>query len=541
MKYLNELLEYDKAHGVRHSKAIERAIKKHKRIHQRALDGVYQYRPDIVENVINFIESQVYMTTGTLGLIKLQPAQKWWMELWWGYYTNGGSALIEETLLTIIRGAGKSTLMAAVEAYWLLYGGNYGGESWVIAYDNNQAEHVYGQIRNQITAGDGLLRMLGDTGQLKTTKTGIKCVPTANEVRKATHDVARLQGGNTSLNIFDELHVYKEDVVSAVNKGSRQKQKSWRSIYITSGGITRGYLYDSMVERFTSEAEYENDRSIGLIYQLDEAGEVTDEANWTKAAPMLPGGLPKIEAVRDEYNIASRDNALQLQFLSYNMGVAVQDTTKYIMPEESVRTDYDFDEVWTGAEVVLGVDLSLVGDLTALVFLTEKDGITYAHVEALGSKNTLEKLPEAQATLLRNMENLTITQGAYITAADVLDVLQQFVHKTGCQMTYIGYDPSRYDNLRQLIDDYFFDVQRERQLPIRQGFALSDYIKLMKDKLKEGSLVHNSRILEWSLNNLAVKVGTSGDYMATKLTDADKIDPAVALIIALKTAIIKGI
>lgn len=541
MKYLNELLEYDKAHGVRHSKAIERAIQKHKRIHKRALEGKYQYRPDIVENVINFIESQVYMTTGTLGLIKLQPAQKWWMELWWGYYTNDGSALIEETMLVIIRGAGKSTLMSALEAYWLLYGGNYGGESWIVAYDNNQAEHVYGQIRNQITAGDGLLRMLGDTGQLKTTKTGIKCVPTNNEVRKATHDVARLQGGNTSLNVFDEVHTYREDVISAVNKGSRQKQHSWRSIYITSGGITRGYLFDDLLERFTSEAEFKSDRSIGLIYQLDEAGEVTDEANWTKAAPMLPGGLPKIEAVRDEYRIASRDNALQLQFLSYNMGVAVQDTTKYIMPDESARTDYDFDEVWTGAEVVLGVDLSLVGDLTALVFLTEKNGITYAHVEALGSKNTLEKLPEAQATLLRNMENLTITQGAYITAADVLDVLQQFVHKTGCQMTYIGYDPSRYDNLRQLIDDYFFDVNRERQLPIRQGFALSDYIKLTKDKLKEGSLVHNSRILEWSLNNLAVKIGASGDYMAVKLTDADKIDPAVALVIALKTAIVKGI
>lgn len=82
------------------------------------------------------------------------------MELWWGYYTADGSALIEETLLTIIRGAGKSTLMAALEAYWLLYGGNYGGESWVIAYDNNQAEHVYGQIRNQITPAMDSLKCL---------------------------------------------------------------------------------------------------------------------------------------------------------------------------------------------------------------------------------------------------------------------------------------------------------------------------------------------------------------------------------------------
>ncbi len=169
MKYLNELLEYDKAHGVKHSKAIKRAIKKHKRIHKRALEGNIN-TGRISSKRHQFYRVAVYMTTGTLGLIKLQPAQKWWMELWWGYYTKDGAALIEETLLVIIRGAGKSTLMSALEAYWLLYGGNYGGESWVIAYDNNQAEHVYGQIRNQITAGDGLLKLLGDTKQLKTPK-----------------------------------------------------------------------------------------------------------------------------------------------------------------------------------------------------------------------------------------------------------------------------------------------------------------------------------------------------------------------------------
>lgn len=541
MKYLNLLKEYNEQNGVRVCQAIESAYKKHERIHQKALDGIYKYKPEIVEAAINFVESEFYKTTGDLELIKLQPAQKWWFELWFGYYTKDDEVLINETFLNIIRGAGKSTILAAIEMYWLLYGENYGGESWVIAYDNNQAEHVFGQVRNQITSGDGLLKKLGDGGFLRTTKTGLIFEPLKNTFKKATHDISRLQGNNTSLNAFDEVHTYKEDVISAVNKGSRQKQKSWRSIYITSGGITRGYLYDQLIERFKSEEEFENDRSIGLIYQLDSPDEVKDELNWSKAAPMIFGGLPKIEAVREEYQIASRDNALQLQFLAYNMGVAVNDSTKYIMPEESACTEYDFDEVWQNADVVLGVDLSLTGDLTALTFLTEKNGVMHAHTEALGSRNTLDKLPEATARLLEVIPNLTLTQGAYILASDVISVLRDFVDKTNCNLTYIGYDPSRYENLKNLIDFYFFDTNNERQLPIRQGFALSDYIKLMKDKLKDGSLVHNCPILRWSLNNFAVRVGTSGDYMAMKLTDAEKIDPVVALIMALKTSIIKGI
>ena len=541
MKYLNELLEHDERLGVRHSKSILRAFEKHRRIHQRALDGVYKYKPEVVEQAIKFVENEFYKTTGVLELIQLQPAQKWWFELWFGYYTETDDVLINETFLNIIRGAGKSTIMAAVEMFWMMFGGSFGGESLVIAFDNNQAEHVFGQVRNQITSGSGLLSKLGESGLLKTTKSGIRFLPNKNEFKKQTNDTDRAQGGNTSLNIFDEVHVYKSDIVTAVNKGSRAKQSSWRSIYITSGGLTRGHLYDKMIERFKSDAEFESDRSIGLIYQLDSELEVTDEKNWSKAAPMIYEGLPKIETVREEYQLAKGDPALQIQFLAYNMGVAMNSIDKYILESEAAMTDYDFDDVWFGADIVAGIDMSIVGDLTAITFVTEKNGIMYTHTEALGSRNTLGKLSEQVAKQLEHMPNLTITEGAYITADDVFDVFRNFVETHNCNPLFIGYDKYQYHMLKDLIDDYFFDVDGDRQQSIRQGFALSDVIKLMKDKLADKSLIHNSPLLRWSLLNFAVKVGSSGDLMPMKLNENEKIDPVVALIMALQTIVIKGI
>jgi phage terminase len=541
VKYLNELLEHDEQLGVRHSKSILRAFEKHRRIHQRALDGVYKYKPEVVEQAIKFVENEFYKTTGVLELIQLQPAQKWWFELWFGYYTENDDILINETFLNIIRGAGKSTIMAAVEMFWMMFGGSFGGESLVIAFDNNQAEHVFGQVRNQITSGSGLLSKLGESGLLKTTKSGIRFLPNKNEFKKQTNDTDRAQGGNTSLNIFDEVHVYKSDIVTAVNKGSRAKQDSWRSIYITSGGLTRGHLYDKMIERFKSDAEFESDRSIGLIYQLDSELEVTDEKNWSKAAPMIYEGLPKIETVREEYQLAKGDPALQIQFLAYNMGVAMNSIDKYILESEAAMTDYDFDDVWFGADIVAGIDMSIVGDLTAITFVTEKNGIMYTHTEALGSRNTLGKLSEQVAKQLEHMPNLTITEGAYITADDVFDVFRNFVETHNCNPLFIGYDKYQYHMLKDLIDDYFFDVDGDRQQSIRQGFALSDVIKLMKDKLADKSLIHNSPLLRWSLLNFAVKVGSSGDLMPMKLNENEKIDPVVALIMALQTVIIKGI
>ena len=540
MKYLELLLDYDKKHWVLHSKAIENAIKKHRRIHSRAMDGVYKYRPEVVESAISFIENEFWQTTGSLELIKLQPVQKWWLELWFGYYTLTDDILINETFLNIIRGAGKSTIMAAVEMFWMIYGGNYGGESLVIAYDNNQAEHVFGQVRNQITAGKGLLTKLGDVGQLKTTKTGIVFTPNKNEFKKQTNDIHRAQGGNTSQNIFDEIHVYRDDVVSAVNKGSRQKQSSWRSIYITSGGVVRELLYDKMMARFKSPEEFESDRSIGLIYQLDDEREVTEEVNWSKAAPMIYAGIPKLEAVREEYNLAKCDPALQIQFLAYNMGVAVNNSNKYILDEEARMTDYDFEDVWRGSDVVVGVDLSITGDLTAVTFLTEKNGIMYAHSEALCTHKTLEHSPQGIRNQLEHMQDLRVVDGQIITPHDVFAIIRNFQESTDCVYQFIGYDRSRYDYLRTIIDDYFYDSDKDRQLEVRQGYALSDIIKLMKDMLNNKTLLHNSPVLRWSLLNFAIKVGTSGDLMATKLKDSEKIDPVVALIIALDTAIRKG-
>lgn len=534
MKYLNELKAYDKVNRIRHSKEIKKSFRKHARIHKRALEGRYIYDADRVEHVINFIEGEFYKTTGELELITLQPVQKWWLEMWFGYYTLEGDILINETFLNIIRGAGKSTIMAAIEIYWMIFGGNYGGQSIVIAYDNNQTEHVFGQVRNQLTAGDGLLSMLGETKQLKTTKTGIEFVPNKNKFKRQTNDKNRVQGGNTSLNLFDEVHVYLNDIVTPVNTGSRQKQSSWRSIYITSGGVIRGFLYDDMIKRFSSADEFKSDRTMSLIYQLDDPSEVTNKNNWSKAAPMIKAGLPKMETVLAEYNNAKNDPAKQIMFLAYNMGLTVSDSSKYLMANETVMTPYDFDQVWSGANVVVGIDVAMVGDLTGVVFLTNIDDVVYAHVEALGSKDTMKRLPKHIADRLEHIQGLTITDGSFVKTEDIVNVVTDFYNRTNCNFTHVGYDPNYATYLQSLIEDYFFDSKGDRQISVRQGWGMSEYIKIMKAKLGDKTLIHNSEILEWSLENFAIKVGSLGDVMATKLTDGEKIDPVVALVIALK-------
>ncbi|MQW21989.1 MULTISPECIES: terminase TerL endonuclease subunit [unclassified Lactococcus] len=537
MKYLNEMLEWVKSEDKKLNKYILREIEKQNRIHSK-----YIYRLDRIEQYIAFTEDNFYLTKGDLRKITLLPPQKWWAELMIGYdmidEQGDQVQLTNEFFLNMGRGSGKSSYIATRPTHWLLWGGVYGGEAQIIAYDNKQARQVYDQVRIQSQASP-LFHALNNVKQFKSTKIGLEYAPTQAKFFKQTNDVNRAQGGDTSLNVFDEVHTYKDDITEAVNKGSRAKQKNWQSVYITSGGMTRNGLYDKMIDRFTSDEEFNNDRSFGLLYKLENIEQVKDKSNWSMALPLL-GHLPLLSNVEAEYNLSMGDPALQTKFLAYNMGIQMNDVTHYFSNDEAIRTQFD-EVVFDNAPVYVGIDLSLVGDLTAVAFMTEKDGVRYSKTFAFMVKRQYENLDNDTKELYETFideGSLKVLDSEYIDVNDLIPVIQDFKNKHSCYFQKIAYDPARYEMLKHLIDIFFFDKDGDNQKAIRQGFAMSDYIKLFKMNIDSKTLVHNQKLMEWSLMNVAVKIGISKDIMYTKLLDKEKIDPVVALTMALEVFVL---
>lgn len=537
MYYLNKMLQWNAENKFKINKYINQTIEKQKRIHEK-----YIYRSDRVEQCISFIEDNFMLTTGELKHIELYPTQKWWIELMLGYDMtdeNGKQVMLtNEVFLNLGRGTGKSTLMASRVIYWMIVSGQYGGEAQVVAFDNKQARHVFDQVRNQAQSSE-LLKVMAEAELFKSTKEGLLFSPMLNKFFKQTNDTNRAQGGNTSLNIFDEVHVYRDDIVEAVNKGSRQKQSNWQSIYITSGGTTRNGLYDTMVDRFTSDAEFENDRSFGLLYKLEENEQVKDETNWSMALPLI-GYIPKLNAVREEYKLSMGDPVLQTKFLAMNMGMQMNDTVYYFTADKSQRTEFD-PSVFDGSDVFVGIDLSLVGDLTSIAFVTEREDIKYVQTINFTTEKQFEKLTEDQQELYQRFVDegsLVLLESDYINVNDLIPYIEKFKNEHMCSLIKVGYDPSRYEILESLIERYFFDVDGDNQKAIRQGFAMSDYIKMFKEQVDREVIVHNQRLLEWALLNIAVRIGDSGDVMYKKMMDKDKIDPVVASTMALEVMVL---
>lgn len=533
MYYLNKMLDWNKEEGYLINKYIRQTIRKQIRIHDK-----YIYRYDRVTQAIKWIEDNFYLTTGDLRRIELLPTQKWWYELMLGYdmIDEHGKqvALTNEIFLNLGRGSGKSSLMATRILNWMILGGAYGGESLVIAYDNTQARHVFEQVRNQTEASD-TIRVYNENDLFKSTKQGLEFKPFKTVFKKQTNDTFRAQGGNSSLNVFDEVHTYGEDVTESVNKGSRQKQDNWQSIYITSGGTKRDGLYDKMIERFKSEEEFYNDRSFGLLYMLEEKTQVKDKKNWSMALPLI-GHVPKFGGVNEEYELAKGDPALQLKFLAFNMGLPMQDTAYYFTPQDTELTDFDL-SVFNRNKTYVGIDLSLVGDLTAIVYTCQLEGRVYSYTQTFSIRNQYETLDNEQKEIwdvFIERGELILLETEFINVNDLVPFINKFKRDYGAKLRKVGYDPAKYEILKELIDRYFFDSQGENQRAIRQGFAMSDYIKLLKQKLQSKTLIHQQKVLQWALNNSAVKIGAGGDYMYTKKLEKDKIDPAVALTMSLE-------
>lgn len=537
MYYLNQMLEWNKENEYRINADIKKTIRKQIRIHDK-----YIYRYDRVTQYIEWVEDNFYLTTGVLQKVHLYPTQRWWIELMLGYdmINEKGEQvqLTNEIFLNLGRGSGKSTLMATRVLHWMLMSGAWGGESLVIAYDNTQARHVFDQVRGQ-TQASPMLGTLADENQFRSTKSGLKYEPTANEFKKQTNDTARAQGGNSSLNIFDEVHTYGEDITESVNKGSRQKQKNWQSIYITSGGLKRMGLYDTMIDRFTSDAEDANDRSFGLLYRLENPKQVKDKKNWSMALPMI-GYVPAFAGVEEEYNLSQGDPALQTKFLAYNMGIQLQDVTYYFTRDEVQPQEFDL-SLFRGRDTYVGIDLSLVGDLTSIAYMTRlEDGTIYTHNQSFSTVKQFENLDRDQKEVWQQFldeGSLHLLDSEYINVEELIPYMTDFKDKTGCYFAKIGYDPARYEYLKALIERHFFDISGDNQKAVGQGFKLSDHIKLAKSMTGSGTLKHNQELLSWSFMNVAVKIGYTGDYAMVKKMDKDKIDPAISTVFALNVLV----
>ena len=440
---------------------------------------------------------------------------------------------------------GKSGLSSGIALYLLVGDGEPGAEVYSAAADKDQASIVFNESRNMVRASPALSSRLTIVDSRKT----IVYEKTNSVYRALSADVPTKEGLKIHGLIFDELHAQaKRDLWDTLRYGGAARLQPMLLSITTSGfdrtsvcweqhdyarKVLKGVVEDDQFFPYIRSTNWEDAESRG-----SDAVEVdwTDRKAWYMANPSL-GEIIREEDFEAEVKEALESPAKQNAFKRYRLNIWTRAESRWIDTGAWMRC---------GSPVVVdatrkcwgGLDLSATTDLTSfsLVFEPDADGIvdiltrSFCPEENLWQRVRRDRVPY---DLWERQGFLKATPGNVVDYAFVRQTVKDFAATHRIQK--IGFD--RW-NATQLA----VDLELEEGMAVHPvGMGYKDMSPACKEfeRLILGGLVRHGGdpVLTWCMDNIVVTADPAGNIKPDKSKATERIDAAVATIIAISAMI----
>jgi len=387
----------------------------------------------------------------------------------------------------------------------------------------------------------------------------------------------KLNGLNIHFGCLDELGDHPNSSLHTVFTSSTTGRKQPLIVSITTAGASREQIAFEIRNRAVQvlEGTLPGDSFFALVCELDEGDSPEDESVWIKANPSL-GVLVPVENIRDLAQQAAAIPSTKHAFLRYSFNVwsssslaswvsitdlnaqgcaYLADADAALSPGQRaaaaeqrlshVKQKVDLSKLDSKALAALsgnrgrtcfgGLDLALVNDLSALALLfppEKPDGIWeclfrfWCPEENIARRTREQRVPyEAW----RDSGHIIATPGEVTSfehiKGEVLALRDKFNIKE------LGFDRALAADLVGGLENAGMKV-----LQISQGFALSPAILRTERLIVEHKLcLYGHPIANWCFGNVLLAHGYKGDCRVEKAKAREKIDGAVAAIIAMQT------
>jgi phage terminase large subunit-like protein len=274
------------------------------------------------------------------------------------------------------------------------------------------------------------------------------------------------------------------------------------------------------------------------MYEAKEGAEVDDPEAWLDANPALCLFRDAAELARAAAR-AKRMPSWEPTFRSLYLNQRYSDLPRFLN-----RTDWEslYEpglslESVRGLPAVVGLDLSAVSDLCALVVVAQRPTgvlvvVPFFFLPAAGlrDKARLDRVPydqwQAKGWLLT-------TPGRSVNKRPVLQLLALVARTVRLQAT--AYDRWRIDELKTYIREIGANEEALRLEPFGQGFRdMAPAVDAFESLVVSGGLVHNgSPVLNWNVANAVVEKDPAGNRKLTKSKARGRIDGLVAAVQAV--------
>ena len=432
---------------------------------------------------------------------------------------------------------GKSELAAGVALYMTCGDGEWGAEVYGCASDRQQASIVFDVAVDMVDQCPALKKRIKPIMSVKR----LVYKPTNSFYQVLSAEAYTKHGLNVHAVIFDELHSQpNRELFDVMTKGSGDARTQPLFFLITTAGTDRNSI---CFEQHQKAIDILEGRKIdptfySVIYGIKDDDDWSLEENWCKANPSL-GHTIDIEKVRNAYISAKENPAEENIFRQLRLNQWVKQSTRWMPMDKWDECDFDIDlELLKGRVCYGGLDLSSTSDITAfvLVFPPRREDEKYILLPFFWIPKDNLKLRVRRDHVPYNIWEkqgfLKTTEGNVIHYG----FIEKFIEELG----------TKY-NIKEIAFDRWGAVQMVQNLegmgytvvPFGQGYKdMSPPTKELMKLVLEKKIVHGGNpVLRWMMDNIFIKQDPAGNIKMDKEKSTEKIDGAVATVMALDRAI----
>lgn len=431
----------------------------------------------------------------------------------------------------------NSQLAAAVALYLLCADGEERAEVYGCAADRPQASIVFEVALDMVQMCPALKARC----KLLPAAKRIIYEPTRSYYQVLSAESYSKHGVSVHGVIFDELHAQPtRELYDVMTHGAGDARRQPLHLVLTTAGADRNSIAWEVHQKARDllDGRRRDHTFYPVIYAADEDDDWTDPAVWAKANPSL-GVTVTLERMRAACESARSNPAEENLFRRFRLNQWVKQSTRWMPMEAWDQCAAPVDAAaLAGRECYAGLDLSSTTDLTALVlvFPPRAEAEPYQVLPFFWLPE--ETLPlrvrrdHVMYDVWERQGYLRTTEGNVVHYAEIERVIAELAERY--QLREVAFDRWGAVQMAQNLEAEGLTV-----VPFGQGFrSLSPPTKELMKLTLERKLAHGGHpVLRWMLDNVTVHTDPAGNIKPDKVRSSEKIDGALALIMALDRAL----
>ena len=498
-------------------------------------DG-YRFFPDRAERAIRFIEK--YAAPPVMGrTIKLLPWQRQFVSYLYGYWSEDGtSRRFKRAVVSTAKKNGKTVLQAGILLYEL-FGDICPAPLCISASTSRKnASQIYRVLAASCKKNPRLARIAACRQSTKE----IRYIARDGLYISASADAGTVEGENISACVIDEYHHHKSDALfRSLEFSTIDRPTGYLAVVSTAGDDLSSNWHDLFTyARNVQDGTIKDSRFLPMIFTTPLDADIDDPKSWYQSNPTLGVNVKEADFKKELLTATQQGTASLLSFRRYRLNQFVQPDDAFVSGEDydACRSVRPSEAELKSAALYVGCDLSQTTDMCSVYCcfaLSDRrfwvEGMSWV-CEAGVRKREATNMPGYRQYEADNL--LTITKG---TANDYRQIRK-----------YISDLRDRY-KLKEVIFDQYNALEMAAELS-SEGLTVFRHpqnhrhfngpIREFEIALKERRLLHGgNRLLKWALLNARLDLDSYGNAKLSKDKSTDKIDPAIATLMAVGRAV----